>query len=122
VWAPTPERDVGFVERRLEGRSAIAEAFRGHTHAPELFHKHLLFQPRIAIDGDRASVASGFARLDETDGGPILRSFGRYADELVRCPDGRWRFTQRLASIESSVTAPAAGADQASGSSSPQRS
>jgi hypothetical protein len=105
VWTPTPERDVGYVERRLEGRDAIAEAFRGHTHAPAMFHKHLLFQPQIRLDGDRASVASGFARVDESAGGPVLRSFGRYLDELVRCRDGRWRFAQREAFIENSVTA-----------------
>jgi ketosteroid isomerase-like protein len=105
VWAPTPERDVGFVERRLEGRDAIAEAFRGHTHAPAMFHKHLLFQPQIRVDGDRAVVESGFARVDESSGGPVLRSFGRYRDELVRCEDGRWRFVQREAFIENSVTA-----------------
>jgi hypothetical protein len=103
VWTPTPERDVGFVERRLEGRDAIAEAFRGHTHAPAMFHKHLLFQPQIRLDGDRAAVESGFARVDESSGGPVLRSFGRYLDELVRCEDGRWRFTLRESFIENSV-------------------
>ncbi len=103
LWAPTPERDVGFAERRLVGREAIAEAFRGHTHAPVMFHKHLLFQPWIRLDGDRATVESGFARLDEGEGGPVLRSFGRYLDVLVRCADGRWRFAQREAFIESSV-------------------
>lgn len=105
VWAPTPERDVGFVARRLVGRDAIAEAFRGHTHAPDLFHKHLLFEPQIRLEGDHATVHSGFARLDESAGGPVLRSFGRYDDTLVRCPDGRWRFDRREASIESSVRA-----------------
>lgn len=105
VWAPTPERDVGFLERRLVGREAIAEAFRGHTHAPVMFHKHLLFQPQIRLDGDRATVESGFARLDESAAGPVLRSFGRYRDTLVRCDDGHWRFTLRDSSIESSVRA-----------------
>ena len=104
VWQPTPERDVGFVERRLVGRDAITEAFRGHTHAPEMFHKHLLFQPQIRLTGDTATVESGFARLDEGAGGPVLRSFGRYRDELVRCDDGRWRFTLREAFIESRVS------------------
>jgi hypothetical protein len=103
VWAVTPEREIGFADRRLVGREAIAEAFRGHTHAPDVFHKHLLFQPQIRLDGDRASVHSGFARLDEGPAGPVIRSFGRYLDELVRCDDGRWRFAQREASIENSV-------------------
>ncbi len=103
LWAPTPERDVGFVERRLVGRGAIAAAFHGHTHAPEMFHKHLLFQPQIRLDGDHATVESGFARLDEGPQGPVLRSFGRYLDELTRCQDGRWRFARREAFIQSNV-------------------
>jgi ketosteroid isomerase-like protein len=105
LWTPTPERDVGFLERRLVGREAIREAFREHTHAPDMFHKHLLFQPQIQLDGDRATVESGFARVDEGEGGPVLRSFGRYDDVLVRCEDGRWRFAQREAFIENTVRA-----------------
>lgn len=96
---------MGFVERRLAGREAIRDAFRGHTHAPDMFHKHLLFQPLIRLDGDRATVESGFARLDEGEDGPIVRSFGRYADVLVRCDDGRWRFAERESFIENSVAA-----------------
>lgn len=103
VWAPTPERDAGFAERRMVGIEAIAEAFRGHTHAPAMFHKHVLFQPQIRLAGDSATVESGFARLDESDGGPVVRSFGRYSDTLVRCEDGRWRFSLREASIESTA-------------------
>jgi ketosteroid isomerase-like protein len=103
VWAPTPERDVDFIARRLVGRAAIKEAFRAHTHAPVMFHKHLLFQPQIRLDGDRATVHSGFARLDEGSSGPTVRSFGRYSDTMVRCEDGRWRFSLRDASVESSV-------------------
>jgi ketosteroid isomerase-like protein len=120
LWTPTPERDVGFAERALEGREAIADAFRGHTHAPEMFHKHLLFQPQIELDGDRATVESGFARLDEGDAGPVLRSFGRYLDVLVRCDDGRWRFASRESFIESSTGGGAP--DQSRGGSRPQRS
>jgi hypothetical protein len=63
----------------------------------------VLFQPQIRLDGDRAAVESGFARLDESAVGPLVRSFGRYRDELVRCEDGRWRFSQREAFIENSV-------------------
>lgn len=103
VWAPTPEREVGFVERRMVGIDAIAEAFRRHSHAPEKFHKHLLFQPQIRLDGDRATAESGLARLDESGGGPVVRSFGRYSDTLVRCEDGRWRFSRREASVESTA-------------------
>jgi ketosteroid isomerase-like protein len=85
----------------LEGREAIAGAFREHTHAPEKFHKHFLVEPRIRLDGDRATVESYYARLDQYEDGPKVRSFGRYRDVLVRCDDGRWRFEERRAENES---------------------
>ena len=50
-----------------------------------------------------AAVESGFVRLDESPAGPVVRSFGRYRDELVRCEDGRWRFELREAFIENTV-------------------
>jgi ketosteroid isomerase-like protein len=90
----------------LVGRDAIAAAFRAHTHAPEVFHKHLLVEPRIEIDGDRARVDCYFVRLDDYEEGPEIRSFGRYRDVLVRCPDGRWRFSERRAEREARRWAP----------------
>ena len=32
---------------------------------------------------------------------PVLWVFGRYRDTLVRCADGRWRFSLRIAEVES---------------------
>jgi ketosteroid isomerase-like protein len=87
----------------LAGRAAILEAFRAHTHAPERFHKHLLVEPRVRVEGDRATVESMYARLDAYEDGPKLRSFGRYLDVLVRCPDGRWRFEERRAENEAKL-------------------
>lgn len=105
VWGKTEHRELAqFPVRRLEGRPAILEAFRAHTHAPDLFHKHVLLQPAIRIDGDRAHVESGFERVDESPHGPVLRSFGRYRDELIRCEDGRWRFVRREAEVENMVS------------------
>jgi hypothetical protein len=104
VWGKTPYRELpDFPVRRFEGIDAIVDAFRVHTHAPERFHKHLLHQPRLTIDGDQATVESLFTRLDESPEGPVIRSFGRYRDVLVRCHDGRWRFELREAEVESMV-------------------
>ena len=104
VWGKTPHRGLPqFRVRRYQGREAIKETFRGHTHAPDRYHKHLLHQPQISIAGDRATVRSGFGRIDEGADGPWLRSFGLYVDELVRCADGRWRFVSREAEVESTV-------------------
>jgi ketosteroid isomerase-like protein len=84
----------------ITGHAALRAAFRAHTHAPATYHKHLLIEPLIRIDGDRAEVDSMFARLDPYDGIPKIRAFGRYRDVLVRCPDGRWRLKERIAEIE----------------------
>jgi hypothetical protein len=103
-WGKTDERDLSqFPVRRLVGRDAILEAFRAHTHAPELFHKHVLLQPRIDVDGDGARVECSFERVDESPDGPVIRSFGVYRDELTRCADGRWRFSARFAEVENMV-------------------
>jgi ketosteroid isomerase-like protein len=84
----------------IVGHAALAAAFRAHTHAPDVFHKHFMAEPRIEISGDRASVDCYFARVDDYDDGPQIRSFGRYRDVLVRCPDGRWRFQERITERE----------------------
>ena len=85
------------------GREEIARAFDGHSHAPERYHKHVLVEPRIRVDGDRATAESYFTRFDATVDGPLVRSFGRYRDLLVRCDDGRWRFQERRAERESLI-------------------
>jgi ketosteroid isomerase-like protein len=79
----------------IVGREAIATAFRAHTHAPAVFHKHVIVEPRIEIAGDRATSECYFARLDDYEDGPEIRSFGRYRDVLQRGGDGRWRFQER---------------------------
>jgi hypothetical protein len=102
-FAPSPHRELRFRSRRFSGRAAIMrDFFAVHTHAPELFHKHLIYQPQIVLDGDRATVRSDFERVDESPSGPVVRSFGRYDDELVRCDDGDWRFASRHGEVESS--------------------
>lgn len=85
---------------REEGRTALARYLAGHTRAPAKYHKHLLIEPRIAVNGDEARVDSYFARLDEEDGKPYISSFGRYLDRMVKCPDGVWRFKERVVEVE----------------------
>ena len=89
-----PGRDL------IVGQAALRAAFRGHTHAPALYHKHVVVEPRIRIEGDRATVVSMYARLDRYRAGPQIRAFGRYRDVLVRCADGRWRFKERYPDVE----------------------
>jgi ketosteroid isomerase-like protein len=88
----------------IAGRDAILAAFRAHTHAPDVYHKHFMVEPRIDLDGDEATVQCLYSRLDRDDAQePYVRSFGRYVDRLVRCPDGRWRFAHRRAENEAAV-------------------
>jgi ketosteroid isomerase-like protein len=84
----------------IRGRATIRAAFRAHTHAPEVFHKHLLIEPLIFVDGDAARSDSMFARLDPMEKIPSIRAFGRYRDRFRRCEDGKWRFTERRAEVE----------------------
>ena len=87
--------------RSYDGPEELAAFAASHTRAPERFHKHLVVDPVIAVDGDRATAVSYFIRLDDVDGEPVVYAFGRYRDELVRCADGRWRFAVRIAEVES---------------------
>lgn len=106
MWADcwTDDAVLSWPDRNpICGRSAIVAAFRRHTHAPEVFHKHFVLEPLISIQGDEARVDSMFARIDAFDGRPAIRAFGRYRDILQRCR-GTWRFAQRTAQTEARRT------------------
>ncbi len=87
--------------QRHEGHEALAAFIATHTRAPETWHKHLMAQPRIAVEGGSAKVESFFLRLDEDAAGePYVLVFGRYRDTVRRCADGLWRFAERIVEIE----------------------
>lgn len=88
------------------GRPAIREAFRQHTHAPEAYHKHVVFQARIAVTEDTAVATSYFIRVDRYEGDPEIRNFGRYWDAFIRCEDGNWRFSARRVELEARRSQP----------------
>jgi ketosteroid isomerase-like protein len=46
--------------RRVEGRQALIEFFEAVTHAPEAYHKHVVIEPVVDLDGDVAAVSSDF--------------------------------------------------------------
>lgn len=100
-WVEEAELEWSTFPESFRGKDAIRRAFHTHTHAPDVLHKHFMVAPLIRIDGDRAEVRSLFTRLDQYDGMPQVRIYGHYTDRLVRCPDGRWRFSQRKAHKES---------------------
>lgn len=85
------------------GHDEIAASLEMQTsvRAPALFAKHLLIEPRIVLDGNEANVESYFARIEPREGEPTrIVASGRYLDHLLRCDDGRWRFTHRIAEID----------------------
>lgn len=98
------------VRVRHTSREALAAFIPGHTHAPEHFHKHLVGDPLIDIDGDVATSTSYLTRIDAGEDGPFLWSFGRYLDTFNRCADGRWRVASRVIEVESRA-APVKAAD-----------
>ncbi len=58
---------------------------------------HLLTDPVITVDGDRATGLLTWAWVGRGDGNvPVMRLLGTYEDSYVR-EDGRWRFRTRIA-------------------------
>jgi len=95
-------------ESPFRGHEQLLAAFRAHTHAPDVFHKHFVVNAQIDVAGDSASARSMFARLDSYPDGPQILAFGRYVDKFVRGADGGWRFSERTAEVESMRAPPEA--------------
>jgi hypothetical protein len=57
------------------------------------------------VDGGVATAESFWLAVNSEGGSaggqPNIMAFGRYKDRLRRCPDGRWRFTERVCETES---------------------
>lgn len=100
-WGTFEVRVRGELKARYEGRATLQRFIEGHSAIPDAYHKHLLVEPTVSVDGDEASAQSYFVRLDDDpDGAPRVHGFGRYVDRLVRGGDGRWRFLERIAELE----------------------
>jgi ketosteroid isomerase-like protein len=86
---------------RWEGEAGTIEFATRHSRAPDLYHKHLAFNPRIEIHGDTADVVSYMFRFDPGNGEPsFIWGMGRYVDKMRREPDGKWRIVHRVSEIE----------------------
>ncbi len=95
-------RHAHQLKRLISGRAELAAFIARHTRAPELWHKHLLVEPLVEVTGpDSGTCNSYLAVVMEHENAPVLRVFGRYRDRLARGDDGRWRFRERIAEIES---------------------
>jgi len=101
-WADCFTEDGSFVAGQIincQGREQLLAFAKAHTRAPAKYHKHIVISPLIEINGDTAHATSYYARIDNDDEGghPYVRAAGLFRDELLRCPDGAWRFRSRHA-------------------------
>jgi 3-phenylpropionate/cinnamic acid dioxygenase small subunit len=57
---------------------------------------HVLSNPVVDVEGDRAVAESDFVVYDRDEAGHArVTLIGRYRDHLARRPDGTWVFTER---------------------------
>lgn len=93
-------RPDGMVNR-WEGAAGTREFATTHTHAPDKYHKHLVLNSLVEINGDSAQVESYMFRFDASEGEKsTVWGMGRYLDTMRRESDGRWRILRRVTYIE----------------------
>ncbi len=80
---------------RHEGKAAV-KALADTLTTGKWRALHLLSQPWIEVDGDRARAETDFVIV--TGGGERgfrVRGVNRYHDRFVRSPEGRWLYRER---------------------------
>lgn len=92
---------TGAASRVLRGRAELVAFATAFSRPPGRWHKHLVVDPLIEIDGDEARVEAYVVVLVEHEGVPRVWLFGRYHDRLRREADGAWRIAHRIAEVES---------------------
>jgi hypothetical protein len=87
---------------RVEGRARLAAYIAAYPKPPAVFAKHVCSQVLVRVEGDAARSESFWLAVNSEGGGgvPNIMAFGRYKDRLARCPDGRWRFVERICETE----------------------
>jgi len=89
---------------RVQGDETLSAYIAAYPRPPAVFAKHICTQILIQVDGDRATSESFWLAVNSEGGpngvAPNIMAFGRYRDRLVACPDGRWRFTERICETE----------------------
>lgn len=96
----SPNGQWDTTDKRLEGHDSLMKFVKAHTRAPDRYHKHVVVEPRITMDGGDARIESYFMFVHELEGRAEVGAFGRYRDRVTRCTDSRWRFVERIAEIE----------------------
>lgn len=99
VTSPDPQR----APIDVRGADALLAFAQRHTRPPELYHQHCLIEPIIDIDlavGQARCVSYMFTFMRWNGTDPVMRTFGRYIDELSRGEDGCWRIVLRHAELD----------------------
>jgi 3-phenylpropionate/cinnamic acid dioxygenase small subunit len=95
-------KPTGETLHREVGRDELAAYLAKYPKPPSRYNKHFMMDPMIELDDDSATVRSYFlAMRNGDDNKPVVGSFGRYIDRLVKV-DGRWRIAERIAEVEAS--------------------
>lgn len=89
----------------VAGAAAIGELFAATTRrhpdsggTPRT--RHLVLNPIVQVDGDRATARSTFCVVQRTETLPLQPIVvGRYRDAFARDADG-WYFTERIVEVE----------------------
>jgi uncharacterized protein (TIGR02246 family) len=84
-----------------EGIQELVDGMRGSLLTANVGDDlHVVVNPEITVEGDRATARSTWIYVVRGDDGePMLCKVGHYEDELVR-EDGGWRFARRFAPID----------------------
>jgi hypothetical protein len=89
---------------RVHGSERLSAYIAAYPRPPAIFAKHICSQILIRVEGKLATAESFWLAINSSggpEGGlPSIMAFGRYKDRLAACPDGRWRFTERICETE----------------------
>ena len=89
---------------RVKGGETLSAYIAAYPRPPAIFAKHICSQILIRVDGNSATSESFWLAVNSSggpeSGKPNIMAFGRYKDTLVTCPDGRWRFSERICETE----------------------
>jgi uncharacterized protein (TIGR02246 family) len=109
LFAETGEVLLGPLGR-ARGRDEIKALMQRTMEGMASSNYHLVTNPTITLDGDRAHATVMWTVVDSgPDGAPQLTMLGRHVDVLVR-EAGRWRFEQRKGFIDLPGRFPPGGA------------
>jgi ketosteroid isomerase-like protein len=85
---------------RAKGRENIKALMEKTTGRNAGASFHLIGNPQVSLDGDRASSRVAWAVVAGNESGqPYLSLFGHHKDQLIR-QDGRWYFLRRAGYVD----------------------